>query len=65
MFSLTDRSRPDWCLDNDKIYKYAIYDQNMLCDSRVISIFTKRSRPAKMMLDEASSPFCIPVAEQC
>ena len=27
--------------------------------SRVMSIFTKKGRPAKMMLGEASSPFCM------
>ena len=27
--------------------------------------FTKRSQPAKLMLGEASSPFCIPAAGQC
>ena len=31
----------------------------------VMSIFTIRSRPAKMMFGKASSPFCIPVAGQC
>ena len=29
-----------------------------------MSIFTKRARPAKMILGEALSPFCIPVAGQ-
>ena len=37
---------------------------NKPCGSRVMSIFIKRARPAKMMLGEASSPFCIPVAGQ-
>ena len=33
--------------------------------SRVMSIFTIRARPAKMMLGEDSSPLFIPVAGQC
>ena len=65
MFGLNDHNRPDWCLDNAKKYKNAIFDQNILCGSRVISIFTERLRLAKMMLGEPSSPFCVPVAEQC
>ena len=34
------------------------------CGSRVISIFTKIPRPAKMMHGKVSSSFCIPVSEQ-
>ena len=30
-----------------------------------MSIFIKKARPAKMMLGEASSSFCISVARQC
>ena len=30
----------------------------------VMNIFTKRAQSARMMLDEASSPFCIPEAGQ-
>ena len=39
--------------------------QSLPCGSRVMSIFTKRARPAKMMLGEALSPFFIQVAGQC
>ena len=35
--------------------------QNVWCSSRIKSVFTKRPRPAKMMLGKALSPFCIPV----
>ena len=33
--------------------------------SRVMSIFTKRGKPAKMMLGEALSLFCIRADGQC
>ena len=49
------------CLANVKMYNYTKFDQNIPCGSRVMSIFTQRSRPAKMMLNEASSSF----AYQC
>ena len=49
--------------DNVKIYKdptlIKIYQA---CGSRVMSIFTKRPRPAEMMFGKASSPFCVPVS---
>ena len=48
-----------------KKYKYAKIDQNIWCGSIVMSIFTKRPKPAKMMLHKASSPLWIPVAVQC
>ena len=32
---------------------------------KVMSIFTKIPRPAKMMLDKASSEFCIQASKQC
>ena len=48
-----------------KLYKQAKFDENKPCGSRVMSIFTNRARLAKMMLGEASSPFCIPAAGQC
>ena len=48
-----------------KIHKYAKLELNIPCGSRVMSIFTKRARPAKMMLGEASAPYFIPVARQC
>ena len=51
-------------IDNVNTYKYA-FNQNIPCGSRVMSIFTNIPRPAEMMLDEASSSFCIPVAGQC
>ena len=41
------------------------FELNAQRGSRVISLFTKRARLAKMMLGEASSLFCIPVAGQC
>ena len=31
----------------------------------LIEIYHSAPRPAEMMLGEASSPFCIPVAGQC
>ena len=49
--------------DNAKMYKYAKFDQNIPYGSRVMSISTKRPRPAGLMLGEASSPFCIPWPE--
>ena len=36
------------------MYKYAEFEQIVYCGSRVMSIFSKRSRPAEMMLK-----FCI------
>ena len=33
------------------------FEPNILCSTRVMSIFTERARPAKMMLCEASSFF--------
>ena len=41
---------------------YIKFEPNIPSGSRFMSIFTKRARPAKTMLREASSPFCIPVA---
>ena len=52
-------------LDNVKMYKYAKFDQNIPCSSRVMNIFTLRPLPAEMMLGEASLPFYIPMAGQC
>ena len=46
------------------MYKYAKFDQNIPYGSRVMNIHIKRNQPAKMKPSEASSPFCIPVAEQ-
>ena len=45
--------------------KYSKFEPNAKRGSRVMSIFTKRAPPAKMMLGEASSPLIIPVAGQC
>ena len=45
--------------------KYTKFEQNIPCVTRVLNIFTKRAQSARMILDEASSPFCIPVAGQC
>ena len=65
----SDHDLPDWCsakprhrfvyqcLDNVKMYMYAKFDQNIPCNSRILNIFTKRPRPAEMMLCKASSPF--------
>ena len=39
--------------DNVKMYKYSQFDQNILCCSKVMSIFTKIPQPAKMMLGKA------------
>ena len=50
---------------NVKIHKYAKSEPNVPHGLRVMSIFTKKARPAKMMLGEAASPFCITVAGQC
>ena len=44
---------------------YTKFEQNIPCGTRVMKIFTKRAQSARMMLDEALSPFCIPVAGQC
>ena len=51
--------------DNVKLYKQAKFDENIQCSSRVMSIFTKRAQPTKMMLGEASLEFCIPATGQC
>ena len=51
-------------LDNVKIHKYTQLEQNIPCGTRVRNIFTTRAQSARMMLDEASSPFRIPVAGQ-
>ena len=53
------------CLGNVKMYKYAIFGQNIPCGSRVLSNFTKIPRPARLMLAEASPPFCIAGTGQC
>ena len=39
------------------MHMYAKFDQNILCSSRVMSIFTKRPRMAKMMLGKPLLPF--------
>ena len=44
-------------LDNVKKNKYTKFEPNIPCGSRVMSIFTKRAQPAKMMLGEAWSLF--------
>ena len=44
-------------LDNVIIHQCTKFEPNISCGSRVMSIFTKRARPAKMMLGEASSHF--------
>ena len=46
------------------INKETKFEPNIQSGLRVMSIFTKRARPAKMMLGEASSHFFIPVAGQ-
>ena len=38
------------------------FEQNIPWGTRVMNIFIQRAQSARMMLDEASSPFCIPVA---
>ena len=43
--------------DNVKIHEFSKFEQNAPIGSRVMSIFTKRARSAKMMLGEASSHF--------
>ena len=48
------------CQDNVKLYQQAKFDENIPCGSRVMSLFTKRAQPTKIMLGEASSPFSIP-----
>ena len=40
-----------------KMFKYEKFDQNIWCGSRVMSIFTKRPRPTKMMLPKACHHF--------
>ena len=45
--------------------EYTKFEPNVPSSSRFMSIFTKRAQRAKMMLSEALSPFCIPVAEKC
>ena len=52
-------------MDNTEMDKYTKFEPNIPCGSRVMNIFTKRARPAKMTLGEASLPFCIPVTAQC
>ena len=42
-------------LDNVNINKYAKFDPNILCGSRVMSIFTNVPQPAGLMLSKASS----------
>ena len=37
-------------------------NKKLLRGSRAMNIFIKRAQPAKLMLGEAPSPFCIPVA---
>ena len=37
------------CLHNVKMYKYAKFDKNIPCGSRVMSVFTNRPRPAGRM----------------
>ena len=44
-------------LDIVKIHKYTKFELIIQCGSRVMSIFTKKAQPAKMMLGEGSSPF--------
>ena len=50
------------CLENVTLYKYANFYQNIPCSFRVMNIFTKRPRQAKMKLGKTSPQFCIPVA---
>ena len=45
--------------------EYANFDPNVSCDSKVMSLFSKRTRLTEMRLGEAFSPFCIVVAGQC
>ena len=73
-FSLADPNIFNWCsakprplkktyvwqsIDNVEMYKNAKFYQNIPCGSRVISVYTKRARPVKMMLGKASSLFWI------
>ena len=51
-------------LDNVKINKYAKFDPNLSCRSRVMSTFTKWPRRARLMLRKASS-IPMPVVWQC
>ena len=39
-------------LDNVKINKYAKFDPNIPCGSRVMSVFTNLPQPAEMMLSK-------------
>ena len=64
-FHLRSSTSQNDVVDNVKIHKYTKFEPNAPHGSRVMSIFTKRAQPAKMMLGEASSPFFIPVAGQC
>ena len=47
--------------DNLKMYKLVNIDQTMPCTVKVMNIFSKKTRLAKVMLCEAISSFCIPV----
>ena len=51
-------------VDNVNIDLSMQFEPNIPCGPRVMSIFTKRAQPAKMMIGEGLSPFCIPVAAQ-
>ena len=42
------------------MYMCAKLDQNTPCGSKIMIMFTKRPRPAEMMLGKASSPFNLP-----
>ena len=64
--SAKPRHRFAWqWIDNFKVYKYTKFEANISWGSRVVSIFTEKARPAKMMLGEASSSFCMTVDRQC
>ena len=52
-------------LDKVKMYMHAKFDKNIPCGARVMNILIKRLRLAKLMLSEASSPFCLSVAGRC
>ena len=70
-FSIKELDRPNWCsvkprhcfayqwLGNVKLHKYTKFEANIPSGPRVMSIFNKRARPAKLMLGEASSLFCM------
>ena len=45
-----------------KMYKYAKFEQNILCGSNSMGIFNERPGPAKIILGNCLSPLCIPVA---